>query len=234
MARGRPVDYHVLNARILRARLAMQTGQLEVARELVGRPASGAAPSYIHGEYHATRALVLAATDEHAAATNEACEAQALTTVVEVRVLAKAAAAAVAVQNGRSLAAEELWRLADSLGTWDPVIAACRASPPLASALSNLSSARPQLAALYMASNDQGLARRSGLRTRSTHAPAQVLTPRELEVLELLARGFRNKDVAQALVISQSTTKVHVRHIFEKLGVRSRSEAVARFQMFRS
>jgi len=47
--------------------------------------------------------------------------------------------------------------------------------------------------------------------------------------LELLARGFKNRDVAKALVISQSTTKVHVRHILEKLGVRSRTEAVARF-----
>jgi DNA-binding NarL/FixJ family response regulator len=44
-----------------------------------------------------------------------------------------------------------------------------------------------------------------------------------------LARGFKNKDVAQALVISPSTTKVHVRHILEKLGVRTRTEAVARF-----
>jgi two-component system nitrate/nitrite response regulator NarL len=56
-----------------------------------------------------------------------------------------------------------------------------------------------------------------------------VLSPRELEVLELLARGFRNSDVAKALVISPSTTKVHVRHILEKLGVRTRTEAVARF-----
>jgi ATP/maltotriose-dependent transcriptional regulator MalT len=229
MTRGKPLDYHVLNARTLQARLALQTGQLDVARELVGLPATETALPYIHGEYHATRALVLAATGEPEVALREAREAEDLSAAVEVRVLASAATAAVAVQGGDDSAADELWRLAGSLGTWDPLVAACRASPELALALSRVINAKPRLAALYRASNDHGLARRSGLRARATETPAQILTPREFEVLELLARGFRNKDVAQALVISQSTTKVHVRHIFEKLGVRSRTEAVARF-----
>jgi two-component system, NarL family, nitrate/nitrite response regulator NarL len=47
----------------------------------------------------------------------------------------------------------------------------------------------------------------------------------------LMARGFRNRDIAKALVISQSTVKVHVRHILEKLGVRTRTEAVLRMQL---
>jgi len=58
--------------------------------------------------------------------------------------------------------------------------------------------------------------------------PAELLSPRELEVLGLIARGYRNQEIAAALVLSLSTVKVHVRHIFEKLGVRSRSEAVTR------
>jgi ATP/maltotriose-dependent transcriptional regulator MalT len=64
---------------------------------------------------------------------------------------------------------------------------------------------------------------------RSIRTPDQVLSPRELEVLGLVARGFRNAQIAQALVISESTTKVHMRHILEKLGVRTRAEAVARY-----
>jgi DNA-binding NarL/FixJ family response regulator len=44
-------------------------------------------------------------------------------------------------------------------------------------------------------------------------------------VLELLRQGMSNREIAQALWIAQSTAKVHVRHIFEKLGVRSRTEA---------
>jgi two-component system NarL family response regulator len=54
-----------------------------------------------------------------------------------------------------------------------------------------------------------------------------VLTERELEVLDLIAQGMGNKEIASTLVISQNTVKTHVRHILEKLGLRSRSEAAA-------
>jgi DNA-binding NarL/FixJ family response regulator len=86
---------------------------------------------------------------------------------------------------------------------------------------------------LYAASNDLGLARRAGFRTRSTRSPDQLLSPREREVVGLIARGMKNRDIARALYISDSTAKVHVRHVLEKLGVRTRAEAVARYEMFR-
>jgi DNA-binding NarL/FixJ family response regulator len=54
-----------------------------------------------------------------------------------------------------------------------------------------------------------------------------------MEVLNLIARGMKNREIARALFISPSTTKVHVRHILEKLGVRTRAEAVLRLEMFR-
>jgi DNA-binding CsgD family transcriptional regulator len=59
-----------------------------------------------------------------------------------------------------------------------------------------------------------------------------VLSPREVEILGLIRRGYRNRDIADALFIAPSTAKVHVRHIFEKLDVRTRAEAVARYEMF--
>lgn len=52
------------------------------------------------------------------------------------------------------------------------------------------------------------------------------LTPREREVLELLARGMGNKGVARALGISEHTVKAHVGAVFEKLGASTRTEAV--------
>jgi DNA-binding NarL/FixJ family response regulator len=58
-----------------------------------------------------------------------------------------------------------------------------------------------------------------------------VLSHREREVYELLAQGRSNRDIARTLFISESTTKVHVRHIFEKLGVRSRAEAASAMQL---
>jgi DNA-binding response OmpR family regulator len=53
------------------------------------------------------------------------------------------------------------------------------------------------------------------------------LTRRELEVLRLLAEGRRQPEIARELVISQKTVGTHIEHIFGKLGVHSRAEAVA-------
>jgi DNA-binding NarL/FixJ family response regulator len=59
-------------------------------------------------------------------------------------------------------------------------------------------------------------------------APAASLTPRERLVLEHLARGLGNKQIAAALGISERTVKFHVSSVFGKLGVSNRTEAVAR------
>ncbi len=56
--------------------------------------------------------------------------------------------------------------------------------------------------------------------------PAPRLTPREMEVLQHIAKGMNNRDIAEALFISENTVKNHVRNILEKLHLRSRMEAV--------
>jgi NarL family two-component system response regulator LiaR len=56
--------------------------------------------------------------------------------------------------------------------------------------------------------------------------PGSDLTPREREVLGLMVRGMSNKEIAQALVVSQSTAKFHVSRILAKLGASGRTEAV--------
>ena len=53
-----------------------------------------------------------------------------------------------------------------------------------------------------------------------------ALSPRELEVLGLMARGQSNQQIARGLFISISTVKNHVHHIIEKLGVSDRVQAV--------
>ena len=55
------------------------------------------------------------------------------------------------------------------------------------------------------------------------------LSPREREVLELLARGYLYKEITEALHISIPTVNTHIRRIYEKLHVRSRSQAIAKF-----
>ena len=56
----------------------------------------------------------------------------------------------------------------------------------------------------------------------------ESLTKRELEVLRLLAAGLSNRGIADALVVAVGTVKKHLKNIYGKLGVHSRTQAVAR------
>ena len=55
------------------------------------------------------------------------------------------------------------------------------------------------------------------------------LTPRETEILALLSEGLRNKEIGARLDISYDTVRAHLRHIYEKLHVRGRTEAVGKY-----
>jgi len=55
---------------------------------------------------------------------------------------------------------------------------------------------------------------------------ASMLTPREFEILLLAAEGRRNKDIAQELTITEGTVKMHLHHVFEKLGLKGRSDLI--------
>ncbi len=52
------------------------------------------------------------------------------------------------------------------------------------------------------------------------------LTPRELEILELIAQGLSNKEIAERVFVSENTVKTHSSHVFDKLGARRRTQAV--------
>ena len=96
------------------------------------------------------------------------------------------------------------------------------------------SSAEHLVAALMAAAQglvvlDPALAKSAlGTRDPSSSSLVEELTPRELEVLELLAEGLPNKAIALRLGISDHTVKFHVNAVLGKLGAQSRTEAVVR------
>ena len=52
------------------------------------------------------------------------------------------------------------------------------------------------------------------------------ITQRELEILELIAQGLSNREIAAKLYVSENTVKTHARHVFDKLGAKRRTQAV--------
>jgi len=70
------------------------------------------------------------------------------------------------------------------------------------------------------------------LRSKSSHtenALATRLTDREKQIMDKIVEGFRNKEIAEKLYVSEQTVKSHINHIFSKLGVTSRSQLVSLF-----
>ncbi|WP_327087824.1 response regulator transcription factor [Nonomuraea sp. NBC_01738] len=63
---------------------------------------------------------------------------------------------------------------------------------------------------------------------RRMRDPGPALTAREIEILELLAKGAGNREIAKALFITEATVKTHLNHVYGKLGVETRTAAVSK------
>ncbi len=74
-----------------------------------------------------------------------------------------------------------------------------------------------------------GFDERGGLRTEKVaQKPGREITQREIEILKLMAEGYQYKQIAEKACISFETVKTHTKHIFEKLGARTRIQAIRR------
>jgi DNA-binding NarL/FixJ family response regulator len=109
-------------------------------------------------------------------------------------------------------------------GIVDSFVIAYRAAPQLLDVLrgSVRDDERHFLVGVLTEADDDVLSKAHRLTRTDDGAP---LTPREIEVLQLVAAGLTNREIASQLFIALSTVKVHVRHIMEKLNARSRTEA---------
>jgi DNA-binding CsgD family transcriptional regulator len=176
-------------------------------------------------EFLGWQALVYAAADEFGRANSLAAEARAASRGLEAMALSLLAEGIAALGGRDSATATSRLEAVMASKVWDPVVMAIRVAPAIGSFIADETSWRGWLQRLLFASSDSTLANRLGLRVPRAAKGRAELTPRETEVHELIAQGLTNEEIARLLFISLSTTKVHVKHIYDKLGVRSRLEA---------
>ena len=219
------VGFFHCNLRVQQARLYASVGALERALDVLSLGPPERAPQAGRSEFLGWQALLSAVIGDRDRATDLSAEARRTGRGLEANVLALLAEALVALQVEQDKAALSRLATAIATGVCDPIVIAVRASPHLGTFIAAQPRWRPWLQRLLSASRDASLANSIGVRVSRDAMPKTSLSPRETEVHELLAQGLTNEEIARLLFISLSTTKVHVKHIYEKLGVRSRLEA---------
>jgi ATP/maltotriose-dependent transcriptional regulator MalT len=177
-------------------------------------------------EFLATRAVALAAGGARDSAIAELERAEALTDENEASALCTSVRALFALEQQNELTAM-LPRLRETVsrGVLDPLVFVFRLDrrlprqvaqvPELRSVLQealNVMDAQPHSPVDRFAAQEQALTKAG-------------LTRRERDVLGLLCAGKTNREIAQSLFLSESTVKVHVRHVLRKIGARTRTEA---------
>jgi DNA-binding CsgD family transcriptional regulator/tetratricopeptide (TPR) repeat protein len=211
---------------IQRARLYASVGDLQRALDVLALVSIPDGPRGLQGEVFGWKGLFHAAIGDFDVALRLATDAQATSRGLEASVLASLSKAIAALASpGPHPEVDTYIAGAIATGAWDPILIAVRAIPDLGRHIAKQQTSADWLRRILALSSDSSLAAAIGLRIPRTAKPKQNLTPRESEVHELLAQGLTNEEIARLLYISLSTTKVHVKHIFEKLGVRSRLEA---------
>jgi LuxR family transcriptional regulator, maltose regulon positive regulatory protein len=223
--RDQPSNYFLGNLPIERARLYMSVGDLQRASDVLSPGPVEQTSRTAQGEFLAWQALLHAAQGETERAETLSSHARAASRALETKALSFLAEAIAAVRKSDEGAARTRLRFVIDSRIWDPVVIAARAAPEVGEFIAGEALWRAWLQRLLAASSDTSLANRLGLQVPRAAKRTACLTPRESEVHDLLAQGLTNEEIARALYISLSTTKVHVKHIYEKLGVRSRLEA---------
>lgn len=221
-----PSEFFRGNLPIHRARLYASIGDPHRALEVLALGPATRGSRALHGDFLGWQALLYSASGAFEIALELAEAAQKVSRGLEAAALASIARAVAAVGTAdRSASAGSYIAAAIATGVWDPILIAVRAVPDLGRQIATHRESSDWLRRILVLSSDTSLAALIGLRVPRPAKPKQKLTPRESEVHELLSQGLTNEEIAKLLYISLSTTKVHVKHIYEKLSVRSRLEA---------
>lgn len=233
---GAKSDNHLRTyAALLRTRRLLSEGLIDSAVEEaasfeVKRPLS---PS-LESEFLLTWAAGLAALDRVSLALELVARAEGLSAYLLPRLLAEWTRAICTLHTDRGsgeAALLDAYASTAASGALDVLVLAYRLHDAVLPSLAKDKGTHRNLARVMCAANDHLCARRIGIKIEdglTSRPPETMLTKREREVYGLLAQGMTNREIAQALVISELTAKVHVRHILQKLGVRSRTIAALR------
>jgi LuxR family maltose regulon positive regulatory protein len=226
-ARASEDSYAEANARVFTARLWLMRGNSRAALDLLSSRPTPNHPLGLRAEYQALTALGLACERDVGGAIHAMSEIRSRRS--EARTLTLVAKTIIQLnEEAVGDAASECLATANETGNLDSLVLGYRAEPQLLSAFASLGDSHGMLAELLMKSSDSALASRVGLAATPPTPDASLLSPREQEVLRLLCDGLANEDIAKTLFISLSTVKVHLRHIYEKLDVRTRTQAIIR------
>jgi ATP/maltotriose-dependent transcriptional regulator MalT len=221
-----------LNVDVLRARIHLCNGAPERAVGLLEGLDGAATSPGMHGDYLATLGLCLICAGRADEGELLLDEAESVTTHLEARTLSAFGRAVAANLGGSSAvsgdhALRTACEVARETGNLDAFVTAYRACPELLRRLPSVEAGSKSFSRVVL-ENDPALAESCGLGSRQfQRRSGENLTRREREVLGLVSQGLSNRQIARTLWIAESTVKVHIRHVLEKLGVQSRTEAAA-------
>jgi ATP/maltotriose-dependent transcriptional regulator MalT len=225
-------DVHIEgNLAAIRCRLLIalgKSGEAAAATNITFSRGKPTAP--LLAEILAYRALALICASEHSSALDMLKEAESVSaTSLEVQVLGPAIRAIHCLDIRKSETfSVEAWRAAQRSGNVNSLVCAYRGYPNLLPRLAE-AALDDGLAEVLIAANDVQLGRQLGLKMPGLIPRLAPLTPRETEVMNMVASGLSNREIANTLFVSVATVKVHVRHAYEKLSVRRRTEAIAKW-----
>jgi ATP/maltotriose-dependent transcriptional regulator MalT len=228
-ARVDQTSSHIVgNGELQKVKLAIAAGDLTRASRLVEQELPESLPRAFWAEFIAHRGMVLAATGSTAEARRAIQVAQKYGGYGGAQFVCDLGLAIISLQTetpeAEILSSKILLR-GIKQGQLDAIVTAGRAFPDLIRAGVVDAACARGLTRILNASCDVALGRRAGLEMPRVLRRSEPLSPREREVYELIVQGRSNREIATTLFISESTAKVHVRHIFDKLGVHTRAEA---------
>jgi LuxR family transcriptional regulator, maltose regulon positive regulatory protein len=213
------------NAYAIRVRNLLQNGAAAEACALEPPDLSSAIPS-MRGEVLSSRALALSTIARIEDATELAEAAARATRGVETQALCLTVNAVCSLKARRDDVLERCEMLIEHVfatGSADLAVTGYRANPELLATLLASRRLGDKVVFLIRRAGDEKRAEALGLSPISAMNPVAHLSAREREVYALLCEGVSNAEIARRLFIAVGTVKSHVHHVFDKLGVRSRS-----------